>query len=175
MTQDSITIDEVSINLRSNNVWKFKYGDTITGWKALDVISDDTCFRQVINVQHKTEDEFNNLEIKEAFVVKPHVTRRTLDLVGLKAQTKVKLIEFITSNTFLMKFKGYWSVLDTEGQIQELPNDLAKALHKRPFTNISTKRLPHSNKTMLILEHPTLIISVLINHRGQVCEVNEYP
>ena len=45
VTQDSITIDEVSINLRSNNVWKFKYGDVKTGWKALEVSSDDTCFR----------------------------------------------------------------------------------------------------------------------------------
>ena len=56
-----------------------------------------------------------------------------------------------------------------------MPHDLAKALHKRPFTNISTKRLPHTNQTMLLLEHQSLIITVLINHRGQVCEVNEFP
>ena len=82
VTDLAVTIDEVSVNFGSKNSWNFKYGNQVEDWTVLTTESNVNCFRQVLSVQHQRQ---NSETIEEAFIVKPHSSGRTLDLVGFKA------------------------------------------------------------------------------------------
>ena len=125
--------------------------------------SNANCFRQVLTVESKNS---KTKTVEQAFVVKPHAGRRELDLVGFKAQKEVKVIIFIASHLLLVKIRSYWSIIDIFGQIRELPKDLRNALYLRAYTAISSRRLPLTNQTMLLLQHKSLNVSILFNHRG---------
>ena len=172
ITDLAVTIDEISVNLGSNNSWKFKYGNEVEDWTVLSTESNVNCFRQVLSVQHQRQ---NSETVEEAFIIKPHSSGRTLDLVGFKAQRNIKLVEFIASELLLLKINSYWTIMDTTGQIRVIEKTLQNVLYKHDFSSMSSRLLPMTNQVLLMLYHKTYIVTVLFNHRGQPCEINEYP
>ena len=73
---------------------------------------------------------------------------------------------FIACDLLLVKIRSYWSIIDVTGQIRELPKDLRNALYLRAYTAVSSRRLPMTNHTMLLLQHKSLNVSIEFNHRG---------
>ena len=53
VTDDSITIGNVSVSLRKNNYWSFKFDQEGDDWSVLSSESNDSCFRQVLTVEHE--------------------------------------------------------------------------------------------------------------------------
>ena len=71
-------------------------------------------------------------------MVKPHAGGRKIDFIGSKLRSSVEMIEFISNELLLIKFKRYWTIMDKDGQIVEIPIDLNAALNKFSFSSMST-------------------------------------
>jgi len=65
-------------------------------------------------------------------------------------------------------------MMNKTGQIHPISRSLLKVLNRKPFYNISTKRLHYQGKILLLLESEELTTSVLFDVNGHVCETNEY-
>ena len=77
--------------------------------------------------------KFTNRE--SAFIVKLHPGSRKLSLMGEDRISFVELIDFITDDHLLIKRRGnHWSIVNTRGQISELPKGLSKLLRCDEFT-----------------------------------------
>ena len=77
--------------------------------------------------------KFTNRE--SAFIVKRHPGSRKLSLMGEDRISFVELIDFITDDQLLIKRKGnHWSIVNTRGQISEIPKSLSKLLKCDEFT-----------------------------------------
>ena len=80
--------------------------------------------------------------------------------MGNKAIKEVKMAVFIASDLVLLKIRSYWCIIDTTGQIREIANDLRNALYLRPYTLMSSRRLPMINGMILLLQHSTLTMTI---------------
>ena len=106
---------------------------------------------------------------ESAFIVKLHPGSRKISLMGEHRISFVQLIEFITDDLLLIKRKGnHWSMVNTQGQIRELPKGLSKLLKSDEFSMMSTKRLHQIGNILLILESASHVLAVQFDHRGAV-------
>ena len=77
--------------------------------------------------------EFTRRE--SAFIVKLLPGSRKLSLMGEDRISFVELIDFITDEHLLIKRNGnHWSIINTRGQISELPKDLSSMLKSDEYT-----------------------------------------
>ena len=56
VTDNSISIENVSVNLKSENSWSFKFGSNSDKWSVLSSESNDTCFKQVLTARRQKAD-----------------------------------------------------------------------------------------------------------------------
>ena len=125
--------------------------------------------RKLKNRQYK----FTSRE--SAFIVKLLPGSRKLSLMGEDRISFVELIDFITDDHLLIKRNGnHWSIVNTRGQISELPKDLSIMLKSDEFTHMRTKRLHKIGNILLILESASHALAVQFDYRGSVVCSNLY-
>ena len=107
-------------------------------------------------------------------MVKPHAGGRKIDFIGSKLRSSVEMIEFISNELLLIKFKRYWTIMDRDGQIVEIPIDLKAALNKFSFSSMSTIYIQKKHQIKLMLMHEKQITTIMFNYRGQVTQINEF-
>ena len=77
---------------------------------------------------------------ENAFVFKLHPSSRKVSLIGDKRLQAIKLLDFITNELLLIQMKGnYWCLIDTSGQIREIPASLLHILKVYEFNQMYTK------------------------------------
>ena len=71
------------------------------------------------------------------FIAKLHPSSRKFTLFGDVGLQAVELIDFITTTQILVKMKGkYWCIVNTNGQICEIPPKLQTQLTKQDYTSM---------------------------------------
>ena len=76
--------------------------------------------------------------VEFAFVTKPLPSSRKVCLVGMKGMSAVEFYKFISNELILLKFSGnYWCMIDTIGQIREIPHTLLMLLNQATFKKMT--------------------------------------
>lgn len=93
----------------------------------------------------------------------------------MKGLCAVEMITFITNDQLLLKMRGnFWTIIDTNGQIKEIPRKLLNVLKRTIYTSIQSQVIYDKNKTMLVLTSDELISTVFFDHRGQMTNHYNY-
>ena len=184
ISEDCITIDQSTVNLNSKTFWNFRMEQQIKYWdwevlstESLDLIDKQLMIlkrKKVLKPDQSAWWKETDEEAEQGFLVKPFPGGRKLGLIGEKVSGRIEMIEFISNNLLLVKFTTYWTMIDINGQVLEIPEDLKLALNKCYFTSMRTKNIYKKNSIMLMLQGKDMTTSILFNHRGQVSELCEY-
>ena len=76
--------------------------------------------------------------VEAAFITKPLPSSRKVCLVGMKGTKFIEYFQFISNELILLKFSGnYWCMIDTIGQIREIPHTLLMLLNQATFKKMT--------------------------------------
>ena len=174
ITDDCITLNGKTLNFKDGYSWKFEYNDKDytqqSQWTVKSCLNIEYTHRQLLVASRR----FNNWQ-ENAFVAKLHPSSRKLSLFGDRALHAIEMIDFITNKQVLVKMKGkYWCIVDTMGQIKDMPLKLRNQLEKRDYRHMKTKYLHERGTTLLILSSNRHIDVIELSHRGEVRQTAEF-